>query len=197
MTADSFKAVESVTGDTITGVVFDNTSRYSVGSAVTTGPDNLGGGWTYTVTGITAADAAHQSTAFNGVVYDVAYLDADAGKTYSTTFGTLGLAFASPNAFTSGTNYLGSDRDFIQVGASLVLIGGNAVLPDTNGTATPNAQTSAFPAGNDPSGPAQAADLALLNNFAAASFVPAGSGTGSSSPIDPTVQQTLLTSPHA
>ena len=59
--------------------------------------------------------------------------------------GKLGLAFASPNAFTSGTNYLGSDRDFIQVGASLVLIGGNAVLPETNAAA--NAQTSAFPTG--------------------------------------------------
>ena len=59
MQADGFRAVESVTGDVILGVVYDNTGRYSVGSTVTTGPDNLGGNWTYTVTSIGDADAAH------------------------------------------------------------------------------------------------------------------------------------------
>ncbi len=53
----SYTAVESKTGDVISGALYDNTGRYTVGSSVTVpGPDNLGGTWTYTVNNIGRAD---------------------------------------------------------------------------------------------------------------------------------------------
>ena len=85
MQLDTFTAVESVTGDHINGVLFDNTGTYSVGSSVTVpGPDNMGGQWTYTVNSIAAADSAHQNASYNGMVYDMTYFDADTGTSYNT-----------------------------------------------------------------------------------------------------------------
>jgi VCBS repeat-containing protein len=46
----SYTAVESKTGDVISGALYDNTGKYTVGSSVTVpGADNLGGTWTYKV----------------------------------------------------------------------------------------------------------------------------------------------------
>ena len=52
MLEDHFTAVESKTGDTISGVLFDAQGLYTVGSTVTKGPDQLGGTWTYTINSV-------------------------------------------------------------------------------------------------------------------------------------------------
>ncbi len=92
MQLDTFTAVESVTGDHINGVLFDNQGLYTVGSIVTApGTDNMGGHWTYTVNSIAAADSAHQAASYNGFVYDLTYFDADTGTSYTTFYGTAGL----------------------------------------------------------------------------------------------------------
>src|SRR5262249_48239188 len=49
MKVESFHAVESVTGDTIDGYLYDNTGRYKVGDTYTSTLDQLGGSWTYTI----------------------------------------------------------------------------------------------------------------------------------------------------
>ena len=56
MELDTFTAVESATGDKITGVLFDNTNRYTVGSSVTSGIDTEGGTWTYTIDSIATTE---------------------------------------------------------------------------------------------------------------------------------------------
>ena len=134
MQLDTFTAVESVTGDHINGVLFDNEGLYSVGSSVTVpGTDNMGGQWTYTVNSIAAADAAHQNASYNGFVYDMTYFDADTGTSYNTLFGTTGLTtgVADRTANYSGNGGLGSDGDLIRVDGSLTAIAsGKYVLPD-------------------------------------------------------------------
>ena len=108
MQLDTFTAVESVTGDHINGVLFDNTGTYSVGSSVTVpGPDNMGGHWTYTVNSIAAADSAHQEASYNGMVYDLTYFDADTGTSYNTLFGRTGL---TTGAADRTANYSGKRR---------------------------------------------------------------------------------------
>ncbi len=133
MNAVYFTAVESATGDLINGVLFDNTSRYTVGSSVTTGLDQLGGTWTYTVNSIVTADTAHQNTAYTGFVYDLTYFDADNGSTFNTLFGSTGLntGVNDRTANYSGNNYLGSDGDAVVVnGQGFAIASGKYVLPD-------------------------------------------------------------------
>jgi hypothetical protein len=172
-------------------VLFDNQGLYSVGSSVTApGIDNMGGDWTYTVNSIAAADSAHQAASYNGLSYDLTYFDADTGTSYNTVFGTTGLntGVADRTANYSGNGGLGSDGDVITVaGQQTAIASGKYVLPDADERRT-----------TVPAGDGQSANLALLTNVMAASFVGDG-GQGGTSPIDPSapVQQPLLTSPHA
>jgi VCBS repeat-containing protein len=181
----SFEAVESVTGDKIEGVLFDDTARYTVGSSVVTGLDNAGGSWTYSVTGIAAADAAHQDSALSGFVYDTSYVDADRGLTVGTFYGSQGLASGDRSTNYSGSNYLGSDGDVVTIGGrSFAIASGKYVVPETLGTVTASGGTSA--------------NLALLGNYAAASFVDAGSGQVAAPVSDAAPPSAaMLTSPHA
>ncbi len=132
MKVDTFTAVESTTGDTITGVVYDNTGRYSVGSTYTTGTDQRGGTWTYTVTGVTSADNAHQNGSYSGMVYDLSYYDANLASTYSTYYGTKGYSQGyDDKTYYSGVNYLGSEGDVVNEGSQSYAIGsGYYVVPD-------------------------------------------------------------------
>ena len=188
MQLDTFTAVESVTGDRINGVLFDNAGVYTVGSSVTApGIDNMGGSWTYTVTGVAAADTAHQAASYNGFVYDLTYFDADTGTSYNTLFGTTGLTtgVADRTANYSGNGGLGSDGDVIRVDGSLTPIAsGKYVTPDANERLT-----------TVPAGDGQSANLALLTNVMAA--FDTTTGQGGTSPIDPSapVLPPLLTSP--
>jgi hypothetical protein len=189
MQLDTFTAVESVTGDHINGVLFDNQGLYSVGSSVTApGIDNMGGHWTYTVNSIAAADSAHQDASYNGFAYDLTYFDADTGTSYNTLFGTTGLntGVADRTANYSGNHGLASDGDVITVaGQETAIASGKYVLPDAGKLLTPAP------------GDSQSANLALLTNAMAAFDTTAGQG--GTTPIDPTLatQQPLLTSPHA
>ena len=191
MQLDTFTAVESVTGDHINGVLFDNQGLYTVGSSVTApGTDNMGGHWTYTVNSIAAADSAHQAASYNGFVYDLTYFDADTGTSYNTFYGRTGLTtgVADRTANYSGNHGLGSDGDLITVNGSLAAIAsGKYVLPDATKVLT-----------DVPPSDGQSANLALLTNVMASSFVSDG-GQGGTTPIDPTAitQPPLLTSPHA
>ena len=133
MDAVYFTAVESTTGDLINGVLFDNTGRYTVGSSVTTGPDQRGGTWTYTVNSIVTADSAHQNAAYTGFVYDLTYFDADNGSTFNTFYGSTGLTTGVNDRTVnySGNNYLGSDGDLVLVnGQFFGIASGKYVLPD-------------------------------------------------------------------
>ena len=87
----------------------------------------------------------------------------------------------------SGNHGLGSDGDLITVNGSLAAIAsGKYVLPDAGDRPL-----------TVPAGDGQGANLALLTNVMASSFVGDG-GQGGTTPIDPTsVQPPLLTSPHA
>ncbi len=200
MNADTFTAVESVTGDRIDGVLFDNAGVYTVGSSVTTpGIDQAGGHWTYTVTGVAAADSAHQAASYNGFVYDQTYFDADTGISYNTFFGRTGLTtgVADRSANYSGNNGLGSDGDLITVAGKLTgIASGKYVLPDV--IAAPPATLGFAASGSIASGnDGASANLTLLNNLTAASFATAGGQGGT--PIDPSppTPLALLTSPHA
>ena len=192
MQLDTFTAVESVTGDHINGVLFDNTGTYSVGSSVTApGIDNMGGQWTYTVNSIAAADSAHQAASYNGMVYDLTYFDADTGTSYNTVFGTTGLTtgVADRTANYSGNQGLGSDGDLITVdGRFTAIASGKYVLPDARDERLTTA----------PASDGQSANLALLTNVMASSFVGDG-GQGGTTPVDPSAvtPPPLLTSPHA
>ena len=189
MNADTFTAIESVTGDRINGVLFDNAGIYTVGSSVTTpGIDQAGGHWTYTVNSIAAADSAHQAASYNGFAYDLTYFDADTGTSYNTFYGTTGLTTGVADRTTnySGNHGLGSDGDLITVNAAFTgIASGKYVLPDADERLT-----------TVPAGDGQSANLALLTNAMAAFDTTAGQG--GTSPIDPAAgaQQPLLTSPH-
>ncbi len=129
---DSFTAVESVTGDRISGALYDNTGRYTLGSSVSTGPDLLGGTWTYTITNIGRADNAHQDVAYSGLVYDFDYFDADTGATLSTFYGHTGFNQGiADKTNVSGSNYLGSDGDLVVInGTPVAIASGRYVVPE-------------------------------------------------------------------
>ncbi len=135
MQADGFRAVESVTGDVILGVVYDDTGRYSVGSMVTTGSDNLGGNWTYTVTSIGDADAAHRDASYSGFQYDYVYSDQDNDESVKTAFGAVGWDSGTGDRTVnySGNNYLGSDGDVIHLGIDYAVASGKYVVPENIG----------------------------------------------------------------
>jgi hypothetical protein len=171
MTVDTFQAVESVTGDTISGVLFDNTDRYTVGSSVTTGADQLGGTWTYTVTNIAAADAAHQNAALSGFVYDTSYFDVSLSANFATLYGAKGLASGDRTVNYSGSNYLGSEGDVVSVGGTFYAIAsGKYVVPQGVSDSSPMATDAPLAGGDGVS----SANLALLGNYAAASFATGG-----------------------
>ncbi len=133
MKADYFHAVESKTGDWYDGFVYDNSGRYSLGSTYTSGTDQLGGNWTYTVTSVSNGDIVHQDSSYAGKVYDYYYYDADAGAAYSPGYGYKGGVSGSPSdkTYYSGTNYLGSDLDAINVNGTIQLFGqGYYVVPE-------------------------------------------------------------------
>ncbi len=198
MQQDTFAAVESVTGDVIFGVLFDNTNRYSIGSSVTApGVDNAGGSWTYTIANISDADAAHQNAALSGFVYDVSYFDADQNQMFSTFYGSKGVASSDRTTNFSGNNYLASDGDLAMVGnRNLAMASGKYVLPDPLPPAA-NPPTLGFQeSSGGPTTGSGGADMTLLNNMAAGFDTSGGSGGAplTSPPAGGT--DTLLTSPH-
>jgi VCBS repeat-containing protein len=132
MDIDSFTAVESVTGDRISGVLYDNTGRYTLGSSLSTGPDQLGGTWTYTINNIGRADNAHQDVTYSGLVYDFDYFDADTGVTSSTVYGHTGFDMGiADKTNVSGSNYLGSDGDLVVInGRPVAIASGRYVAPE-------------------------------------------------------------------
>jgi V8-like Glu-specific endopeptidase len=203
MMVDTFTAVESTTGDTITGILYDNTSRYSVGSTSTSGTDLVGGTWTYTVNSIARADNAHQNASYSGMAYDLSYHDASAGATYVTVFGSQGHNGINDKSNYSGSNYLGSDGDVVTInGRGYVIASGKYVVPANVTAAATDAlvtDTVDSPLGSgllgysDASGNSGAAlaggsdgfgaNLGLLGNYMGAAFAaPAGGqadlGTG-------------------
>ena len=133
MKAVTFQAQESVTGDVINGVLFDNAGHYSVGSSVSTGLDQLGGSWTYTVTSLADADARHQDASYENFVYDLTYQDADRGTVSSTFYGATGFSSGlnDRTANYSGNNGLGSDGDLVTVnGQFFGIASGKYVVPE-------------------------------------------------------------------
>ncbi len=143
----SYTATESKTGDTISGALYDNAGKYSVGSSVVTGPDNLGGTWTYTVTGIGRADAAHQDVSYAGLSYDFDYLDVDTAKTYDTFYGYAGFIQGNNDkADFSGSNGLGSDGDLAMINGKPVAIGSGKYAVPENVQVTAGMQAVSFQA---------------------------------------------------
>jgi hypothetical protein len=107
---DFFFAKESVTGDYYSGFVVDGTNQYSQGSGFTSNiVDQAGGHWSYYVYSTVTAPSSYLSQ--TGYVYETAYTDVDLGATY-TPYYTVG-----------GTNYLGTDLDFIHSGANFIEYG--------------------------------------------------------------------------
>jgi probable HAF family extracellular repeat protein len=127
---DFFTAVESKTGDKITGVVFDDTGKYSVGSTYQSPTDTAGGTWTYTVTNVQVAASPFQNPAYSGYVYDITYHDADLNITVDTNFGEKGYAGINPQQNYSGTNYFGSDSDAVTIDGNTGPVGHYYVVPD-------------------------------------------------------------------
>ncbi len=133
MKAVTFQAQESVTGDVSNGVLFDNANIYSVGSSVSTGPDQLGGTWTYKVDSIANADARHQDASYNGFVYDLSYRDVDLGTVVSTFYGAAGFSTGINDRTVnySGNAGLGSDGDLVSVkGQTFAIASGKYVVPE-------------------------------------------------------------------
>ena len=133
MKAVTFQAQESVTGDVINGVLFDDADTYSVGSSVTKGPDQLGGSWTYTVTSIANADARHQDASYNGFVYDLSYRDVDLGTVVNTFYGSNGFSSGLNDRTVnySGNGGLGSDGDLVTINGQIFgIASGKYVVPE-------------------------------------------------------------------
>jgi probable HAF family extracellular repeat protein len=126
---DFFTAVESKTGDKITGAVLDDTGKYSVGSTYQSGTDNAGGTWTYTVNSVQVAVSPLQSPAYNGYIYDATYYDHDLNTTFNTNVGAKGYAGISPQNV-SGKSYFGSDSDSVTINGKSYKIGYLYVVPD-------------------------------------------------------------------
>jgi hypothetical protein len=133
MMVDSFKAVESKTGEYYTGYVYDDTDTYQVGTTFTTDPDQDGGSWTYTITNVSVADAAHQNAAYSGKVYDTAFWDPQFGL-HTTELGCAGYSAGPPTDLStySGSNYLGSDSDMALVDGTYQSFGGAKVVGTMN-----------------------------------------------------------------
>ena len=182
-------------GDTIFGVLFDNTGAYSIGSSVTTGPDQLGGTWTYTVTSLGTADAAHQDASYSGFVYDTSYFDTDRQTSYDTFYGLKGFSTGvnDRTANYSGNAGLGSDGDLIQInGTFFAIASGKYVVPENIPGQVVAGQGAPVGGGDGTT----SANLALLNNVTAASFVAPGVVGGSLSSGDPSSSPMLLATPH-
>jgi hypothetical protein len=115
---DLFIASESKTGDYYLGYVIDDQGKYSTGSGFTSGTtDQAGGNWTYYVYGTTATTPGQ--AADNGYVYHTGYWDNDAQTGYAPVYSV------------AGTNFLGTDTDFINVNGTVLEYGGGTyVLPD-------------------------------------------------------------------
>ena len=126
---DLFTAVESKTGDKITGAVLDDTGKYSVGSTYLSGTDNAGGTWTYTVNSVQVAVSPLQNPAYNGYIYDATYYDHDLNTTFNTNVGAKGYAGISPQNV-SGKSYFGSDNDSVSINGKSYKIGYLYVVPD-------------------------------------------------------------------
>ena len=129
----SYTAVDWKTGDVISGALYDNTGKYTVGSSVTVpGPDNLGGTWTYTVNNIGRADVTHQDVSYSGLAYDFDYRDADTGTVYDTFYGHTGFNLGQNDKVNfSGNNGLGSDGDLIVIGGrAFGIASGVYVVPE-------------------------------------------------------------------
>jgi probable HAF family extracellular repeat protein len=126
---DLFTAVESQTGDKITGAVLDDTGKYSVGSTYLSGTDNAGGTWTYTVNSIQVAVSPLQNPAYNGYIYDATYYDHDLNTTFNTNVGAKGYAGISPQNV-SGKSYFGSDNDSVTINGKKYMVGHSYVVPD-------------------------------------------------------------------
>ena len=126
---DLFTAVESKTGDKITGAVLDDTGKYSVGSTYQSGTDNAGGTWTYTVNSVQVAVSPLQNPAYNGCIYDATYYDHDLNTTFNTNVGAKGYAGISPQNV-SGKSYFGSDNDSVTINGKSYKIGYLYVVTD-------------------------------------------------------------------
>ena len=112
---DYFIASESKTGDYYLGYVIDDQGKYSTGSGFTSNTtDQAGGHWTYYVDG-TAASTLPATD--NGYVYDTGYWDADAKTGYA------------PYYPLAGTNFLGTDVDFITENGAILEYGGGTYVP--------------------------------------------------------------------
>ena len=116
---DYFIASESKTGDYYLGYVIDDQGKYSTGSGFTSSTtDNAGGQWTYYVynTAATTPDMKPPRTA-TSTTPGIGTLDASTGYT--------------PYYAVSGTNFLGTDVDYITVNGSVLEYGGGSyVVPD-------------------------------------------------------------------
>jgi hypothetical protein len=200
MKVDNFHATESVTGDSYYGVMFDNTASYSVGSTQTSGTDDAGGHWTYTIDSVGTADSAHQNAFYSGKVYDYFYSDVDLGTSAYPYYGFTGFAggTAQDTTFFSGSSYLGSDGDVVTFqGGSYSIGSGHYVVPDplpsheipalaaVPATLAATVDSSAI-SGSDG---AASANLALIGNYGAAAFA---TPTGA---LATTVADSSLTSP--
>ncbi len=129
----AFVATESVTGDKIIGYAYDSNNAYTVGQSVVGGTDAVGGHWTYTVTGITTADSAHQNGAYKGFVYDTSYYDAGLNASFTTSYGAAAStapAGADLTTYYSGNQGLGDAAgDVVTVNGTSYAIGSTHVLP--------------------------------------------------------------------
>jgi hypothetical protein len=122
MKADYFIAYESKTGDKYYGFVYDDQGKYAVGSSMVSATDQAGGTWTYYVYSIGSAPTI--ATAYNGQVYDTSYYDSNEGTSYTPFYYGIGYA--------SGTNWLGSDTDYINLNYTEQKFSSYYVVPDMN-----------------------------------------------------------------
>ena len=134
---DTFTAVESVTGDEITGFLFDDTGKYKVGSMYQSGPDSAGGTWTYTVDNIQVASSPFQNPVYSGYIYDVTYYDAALNMSFETNVGQQGYSGVNPLQNYSGKDYFGSDNDTVTIDGNTYAVGSDDVVPRSAQVVTP------------------------------------------------------------
>ena len=116
-TVDYFIASESKTGDYYIGYVVDYGNKYTTGSGFTSSTvDQAGGHWSYYVYSTAATTLP---AAYSGYVFDTAYWDADTATGYSAYYPV------------AGTNFLGTDQDYILVNGKYEQFGAETyVVPD-------------------------------------------------------------------
>ena len=126
-----FQAVDSVTGDYFQGIAYDSTGRYDLGDTYSFA-NNRGGTWTYRILDVRTADSTHQNPFYNGKVYDTFYYDASLGIGGKTNTGFVGYNYGAPADLTnfSGTNYLGSDGDYVVLNGYTHRFSYNVVVPE-------------------------------------------------------------------